>query len=121
MTARLNENVTLDVRVEFVNGGDCENQTTRILTVNRILPRNNLLVYSCSNISEFSTTFCNNTPKFMVVREDPFCETLDCKYNIRIVLLNVQKSDAGTYDVSVKFEEGNSMRTISRTFELCKL
>lgn len=104
----------MDVRVTFVDGGQCANQGIRLLRIER----GSLgVVYICSNLVNFEGP-CNNNlhPRFTVV--DAGNCTLDCKYNIRLQLRDFNESDVGPYIVTVIFGTiGDSMlRMIQRRF-----
>ena len=65
-------------------------------------------VYFCSNLFTFSVYLCNSTEKFRVEQQQQqTCIEPNitlCKYDLKLVLLNVNESDEGIYKIAVEFE-----------------
>ena len=113
LIGRANENVLINTRVKFVDGGFC-NKTKKILTltVNKEVKK----LYFCSNRGTHSTQLCQNTEKYRVQQHQTCIEqniTL-CKYDMILELVKFNASDKGIYDIKVEFDEHNSNTVIGR-------
>ena len=116
-----NSNVSIDTRIEFVNGGFCNKiKIIRILTVRKGQEQ----VYLCSNLTTFSNQLCNSTEKFMVEQQQP-CTGPDitlCKYDMKLILLHFGPSDEGLYTVEVEFEnDGRGRGMLMQQFNITLL
>ena len=104
INATENSNVSIDTRINFVNGGFCNmTKKIRILTVRNGQGEQ---LYLCSNLTTFSNQLCDDTEKFKVDQQQP-CTGPDitlCKYDMKLILLNFGPSDEGLYNVEVEFE-----------------
>ena len=107
----------LDVRMTFRDGGICENQTIRRLTVEH----NGMIVYECSNILSNQDSPCESNGKFTVIA-DPQCESdnlQDCKFNFFLNLTDFNVSDVGRYVAMVQvMEDGLQRREMMKSFDL---
>ena len=105
------DDVELDTRIKFVNGGLC-NRTKRIRQLEIERCRDQERVYFCSNIGDSFNQLCPNESRFVVEQQQP-CNGTDinrCKYDMKIVLLNFRLSDKGRYNVRVEFENDGRRR-----------
>ena len=105
------DDVELDTRIKFVNGGLC-NRTKRIRQLEIERCRDQERVYFCSNIGDSFNQLCPNESRFVVEQQQP-CNGTDinlCKYDMKIVFLNFGLSDEGLYNVKVVFENDGRIR-----------
>ena len=110
---RANENVSINTRVKFVDGGFC-NRTKDIRTLT--VHKDGEEAYFCSNYGNLSTQLCQSTEKYRVQQHQTCIEpnvTL-CKYDMVLVLLNFNEYDEGIYNITVEFHEQNPISSINR-------
>ena len=114
LIGRANENVLINTRVKFVDGGFC-NKTKKILTLT--VYKDDEKAYFCSNRRGTpSTQLCQSTEKYRVQQHQTCIEqniTL-CKYDMILELVNFNAADKGIYDITVEFDEHNSNTVIGR-------
>ena len=108
------EDVLMDVRVAFRGGGACANERISQLRVFR----DSEVVYTCLNTGGFEGP-CNSSDRFLVLNGTNCTE--DCKYFVKLQLLDFREADVGLYTVEVLFESlpgGAMVKNITRRFNL---
>ena len=118
LIAMANDDVSIDTRIEFVDGGFCKAvKKIRTLTVRKDREQ----MYLCSNLTDYSNRLCSNYKKFRVEQQQN-CTGSDitlCKYDIKLVLLNFNASDEGIYNIMVEFEnDGNERGMLMRRYDI---
>ena len=99
----------LDVRVTFRDGGICENETIRILTITH----NGQSVYTCPNLGSHERSLCTPNGKFTVenpsscASDDDEC-LLNFKYNIFLHFVDFNRNDTGSYKATISFGDPRS-------------
>ena len=101
---RANENVSINTRVKFVDGGFC-NKTKEIVKLT--VDKDDEEPFLCFNRLTFSTQLCQSTEKYRVQQHQTCIEsniTL-CKYDMKLILLNFNPSaDVGIYTCNITVE-----------------
>ena len=118
LAATVNDNVSIDTRIKFIDGGFCNMiKNIRTLTVRKDREQ----VYLCSNLITFSTQLCTSNERFGIEQQQTCIEpnvTL-CKYDMKIVLLDFRESDIGMYNITVEFEnDGNERGMLTQQFNI---
>ena len=95
-TVREGENVTIDSRVGFVNGGACGvNRTITLMMLN--MEGRDAEVFSCSNEGGFVNDDCISNARVQVTPQGPQ------KYDFELTVINVTAEDDGNYFLHVEF------------------
>ena len=100
---RANENVSINTRVKFVDGGFC-NKTKEIVKLT--VDKDDEEPFLCFNRLTFSTQLCQSTEKYRVQQHQTCIEpniTL-CKYDMKLILLNFNASAVGIYTCNITVE-----------------
>ena len=116
-------NALLDVRVTFLDGGSCQNQSIRSLSVTH----NGVLIYVCSNLQGSFNSECSPSADGKYILDTSQCSFSDdcdsvgselqcCKFRGFLVITNFNASDAGNYTAAVSVQEdGSRRRTMIKT------
>ena len=103
--------IEFDARIEYRHGGSCGiEQKIKVMFLEKV--KGSGFVFVCSNLGSTSSRLCANRSRVSVSFQG------SSKYDIKLTLNNLSKSDSGDYQVKVEVIEGSIYSSITKTFNL---